>query len=79
MNHFSKIFLILSSLTVAGLGVLGCGGAPHTSTTTTSSTDYPEGGGQVQHRSTETTQTQADGAQTVDHTETTQTTTPAPN
>jgi hypothetical protein len=79
MTHFSKILLVVSSLMLAGVGVLGCGGPAHTSTTTTTSTDHPESGGEVQHRTTETTQTQADGAQTVDHTETTQTTTPAPH
>lgn len=79
MTYSSKLFLILSTLAIAGLGVVGCGGPAHTSTTTTSSTDRPESGGETNHTSTETTQVQTDGSQTVDHSETTQTSTPAPH
>lgn len=79
MSMSSKLFLLLSTLAIAGMGVLGCGGPTHTSTTTTRSTDRPQGGGEVSRSSTETTQVQSDGAQTVDRTESTQTSTPAPH
>ena len=66
------------TITFLALTLGACGSSPaRTQTTTTESTQRTEGGGEVRHESTETTEVQTEGAHTTEHTETTHTTTPA--
>ncbi|MBN8616412.1 MAG: hypothetical protein J0L92_37850 [Deltaproteobacteria bacterium] len=66
-------------LALAALGLAACGGPPaRTQTTSTTSTDRLEGGGEVRRTSSERTEVQRDGAQSTDRTETTQSNQPPP-
>jgi hypothetical protein len=61
------------------LGLAACGSTPaRTETTRTTSVEHTESGGEVRHDTTETVEVAADGSQSTDRTETTQTTTPPP-
>ncbi len=66
----------LLAFSLATFGLAACGGPARTQTTSTTSMERTEGGGEVRRTSTETTEVQNDGAQTTDRTETTQTSTP---
>lgn len=68
--------ILAASLTAVALAA--CGAAPSRTETTTSDTvERAEGGGEVRRSTTQTSETSADGVQTVDRTETTETS-PAP-
>ena len=65
------------TLSLFVLCLTACGSSPAlTETTTTTSVERPESGGEVRRSSTETHEVADDGSQTTDRTETTQTTTP---
>jgi hypothetical protein len=59
------------------LGLAACGGPARSTTSTTDSSEYTAGGGEIHRQSTETTETQDDGSSTTESTSTSQTSTPA--
>lgn len=69
---------LLSVVAVLSLGIAACGGPGRTETTSTTSHETTESGGEIRTSSSETTETGGDGATTTERTETTQTSTPAP-
>jgi hypothetical protein len=65
------------TLSLFTLCIGACGSSPAlTETTTTTSVQRTDSGGEVRSSSTETREVADDGSQTIDRTETTQTTTP---